>query len=403
MAIPYRFAMSPPPDPGADPGKYHEAIVQWFLENTFFRDFVYRNPPEKGGRGELGDAVVLFDDVVVMVQVKAQVSARDPIAWAKKAIRKATKQLSHTNRMLFGGHITELENSLLGKIEFDPDHFESRIGLIVLGQEGAPFLPEQITPEVAKSGFPVHVLSLRDFLLLMERFDTAADLVPYLEFRHDFRERLDRRVHAEELTLSKIADDVGEFLPIVIPGISDEMLGRSVRQFRLAASGAWRKSPDWRFGLAIDDIIAHLHDRDLSLDWNADTSLGELGKITAQLAWLTRDRRIALGKRLIKLSEHACDGEGHFFSIFQRKRGVAYVFLASGSERRERMRFLRYLVDSAHVEFDADAVVGVATDPIGSGRSYDLVYCEGPVSWESREFYQQHGSPFGPSAGQLFP
>ncbi len=353
--------------------------------------------------GELGDAVVLFDDVALMVQIKAQFSPRNPHDWAKKAIRKATKQLGHTNRRLFAGQSHELENELFGKIAFNREDFASRIGIIVLAQEGDPFLPEDAAPEIKGLGFPVHVLSLRDFLFLADRFDTAGDLVPYLEFRHDLRKRLDRRVHEEGLTLSEIADQIGEFLRIAIPGISNDMLQRSARQFRLAASGTWKESPDWRYGLAIDDIIARLHNRDPSLEWNSDTSPQEVGKITAQLAWLTRDRRIALGKRLIDLCEHACDGEGRFFPIFQRSRGVAFVFLASGDKRPERMRFLRYLVDSAHVEFDARAVVGVATEPIGNGRSYDLVHCEGPVSQQSREFYQQHGSPFSQSRAQLFP
>ncbi len=395
--------MTSPPVPGGDPGKYHEELVQWFLENTFFTDFLYRNPAERQGRGELGDAVVLFDDVALMVQVKAQFSPRDPLLWARKNIGKAAKQLHHTNRMLFGGRISELENPLFGKVQFDSAAYENRIGLIVVAQDAQPFSAEREVPELADLTFPVHVFSLRDFALIMDRFDTAGDLVPYLEFRHDFRERLDRRVHAEDLTLRGVADQIGEFLSRVRPGIAPEVLERSVRQFRLAATGAWKESPEFRFGLAIDDIIAHLHNRDMSLEWNSDLSRRELGKISAQLAWLTRDRRIALGKRLVNLCDHARDGTGHFFPFFQRTRGVAYVFLASGGPREDRMRFLRYLVDSAQVEFDARIVVGVATDPLGNGRSYDIVYCEGAVSSESRECYEKNGSPFGRPAGQLFP
>lgn len=68
----------------------------------------------------MGDAVVLFDDVALMVQIKAQFSRRDPLLWARKELKKAAKQLRHTNRMLFGGHVRELEDPLFGKVPFNP-------------------------------------------------------------------------------------------------------------------------------------------------------------------------------------------------------------------------------------------------------------------------------------------
>src|SRR2546426_1015000 len=97
-ALPLRFGMTPPPRPGGNPGDYEEALAQWFLEDTFFLDFVYRNPAGKGGKGELADAVLLFGDVALLVQVKAQFSARSPAIWAKKAIQKALGQLRFTHR-----------------------------------------------------------------------------------------------------------------------------------------------------------------------------------------------------------------------------------------------------------------------------------------------------------------
>jgi hypothetical protein len=200
VSSPSRFAMTPPPQPGGGPGKYHEALVQWLLEHTFFLDFVYRNPPEHRGRGELADAIVLFDDVALMVQVKAQFSQRAPVRWARKELKNALKQLRHTKRMLFGGHVHELENPPFGRVPFDASLYGRQIGLIVLAQPAAPFSGEAEVPELAQLDFPVHVLSLRDFLLLIERFDTASDLVPYLELRHDMRAALDRRVHAEAVT-----------------------------------------------------------------------------------------------------------------------------------------------------------------------------------------------------------
>jgi hypothetical protein len=36
-----RFGMSSPPEVGGQPGDYEERWAQWFLEQSFFRDFVY--------------------------------------------------------------------------------------------------------------------------------------------------------------------------------------------------------------------------------------------------------------------------------------------------------------------------------------------------------------------------
>ncbi len=42
-----RFGMSEVPKIGGQPGIYEEKWSQWFLERSFFRDFVYRNPRGK--------------------------------------------------------------------------------------------------------------------------------------------------------------------------------------------------------------------------------------------------------------------------------------------------------------------------------------------------------------------
>ena len=198
--------------------------------------------------------------------------------------------------MLFGGHVHELENPLFGKVPFNAGQYQSRFGLIVLAHEAEPFAAERVVPELAEIDFPVHVLSLRDFVMLMDRFDTAGDFVPYLEFCYDLRASLDRRVHAEEVTTQRVADRVGDLMKRYKPGIADDVLERSVRHFRLTASGALKDLPEWRYGQAIDDIIAHIHDNDICLPWSANATPGELEQVAAPLAWMTRDRRIAVCK-----------------------------------------------------------------------------------------------------------
>src|ERR1700686_2817854 len=90
-----RFRMTEVPQPGGRPGDYEERLSQWFLERSFFRDFTYRNPQKKKGE-ELADAVVLFDDVVLMVQIKTQCGRHDPMSWTTEKLLEAFQQLCKT-------------------------------------------------------------------------------------------------------------------------------------------------------------------------------------------------------------------------------------------------------------------------------------------------------------------
>jgi len=54
------LTVTDPPDVGGQPGDYEERWAQWFLEQSFFRDFIYRNPRAKKKGTELADALILW-------------------------------------------------------------------------------------------------------------------------------------------------------------------------------------------------------------------------------------------------------------------------------------------------------------------------------------------------------
>jgi len=68
------------------------------------------------------------------------------------------------------------------------------------------------------------------------------------------------------------------------------------------------------------------------------------------------------------------DGQVHDIPYFQGGSGVAFVFVASAQSREKRAKLLPYPVEAAQVEFNAEVVVGIATGPLGKGRSYDVCY-----------------------------
>ena len=367
-----RFGMSEVPQIGGPSGTYEEKWSQWFLERSFFRDFVYRNPRGRKKGQELADAVVLFDDVVLMVQVKAQCGRYDPISWATEKLREAFKQLCETHKNLVEGHIKKLKNDFYGEIGFDLHSFPNRIGLIILAHNSAPYIAAKLLPEILTAGFPIHVFSLRDFAMLASRFDTAGDLIIFLELRGDIAAKEIFSVQDEVANIERMIPHVEEVLRTHMSPTSPEVMQKTIRAFEEVATGKVLLSPEWKYGLVIDDMIARVHDVDPRLPWNKSKGRGSM-EVARFLGWLTRDRRIKLGKRIISACEAARDGKLHYFPHVQRSRGTACVYLVTSQTRPDRVKTLQFLVDYAHMKYRVRQCLGVATEPIGNGRSYDFV------------------------------
>src|SRR5882724_1203913 len=395
-----RFGMSDLPKLGGSPGDYEEKLSQWFLERSFFRDFTYRNPRGKKKGEELADAVVLFGDVGLLVQVKAQHGNREAAAWATEATLKALKQVQATHDNLKSGAIKKLKNDIYGEVEFDPASSPNLYGIIILAHESAPYDAQALVPEITQANFPIDVFSLRDVALLTHRFDTAGDFVNFVELRTDLRGSIRFLVNDEEKNLERMILHVRSIYAQHMQPITGEMLDKTVEAFRKSATGELLSLPEWKYGLAIDDMIARAHHKDPNLPWNVgqNSVSSAVGRF---LGWLTRDRRIKLGKRIIEKCERAAkDGQPHYFSHFQKARGTASVYLVTNLRSEERVNYLQFLVAYACFKYGANQCFGVVTEPIGSGRSYDFTLTRRELPPKSIQYFQSIEDPFG-SGGAL--
>jgi hypothetical protein len=388
-----RFGMTKVPQPGGHPGDYEERLSQWFLERSFFRDFTYRNPQKKKGE-ELADAVVLFDDVALLVQVKAQCGHHETKAWATEAMLKALKQVRATHNSLTSGAIKTLTNEVYGKLDFDPAKFPNMYGIIILAQRSVPFDPYQLVPELNESGLPLFVFSLADIELLTHRFDTAADFIHFIELRTDIGPDGSFRVNDEEKNLSRMIDLAPDIYKLRMQPISSEVLARSVEAFRHKASGELVQSAECGYGLAIDDMIARAHDVDPNLPWNP-RPVSTAADVARFLGWLSRDRRIKLGKRVLNACIKSAEtGEPEYFTHFQKARGTVAVYLVSGKPRHDRLKYLDFLVTYAHFKYQVKQSFGVATDAGVSGRSYDFIMTRKQLQPENIEYLRTIPDPF---------
>lgn len=387
-----RFGMSEVPKVGGQPGTYEEKWSQWFLERSFFRDFVYRNPRGKKKGQELADAVVLFGDVALLVQVKAQCGKHDPLSWATEKLLEAFKQLQKTHASLSGGEIKKLRNDFYGDIAFDPKSYPNQIGLIILTHDSEPYIAAKLAPELLTASFPIHVFSLKDFATIASRFDTAGDLITYLEMRGDVAAKEPFFVQDEVGNIARMLPHVESVLRAHMSPTRDEIMKKTVEAFERVATGKLVESPDWRYGLAIDDMIARAHNVDPGLAWN--TRAGAAIEVAQFLGWLTRERRIRLGKRIIAACEAARDGKVHYFPHIQESRGTACVYLVSSLSRADRVETLQFLVSYAHMKYGVSKCLGVATEPIGKGRSYDFVVTRRPPPRSLLEQLKTFDDPF---------
>ncbi len=389
-----RFGMTKVPELVGRPGDYEEKWSQWFLERSFFRDFVYRNPQFKKGQ-ELADAVVLFEDVVLMVQVKTQCGKHDPMSWAAEKLLEAFKQLCKTHDNLESGQIKKLTNDVYGDISFDPKCYPNRFGLIILAHDSEPYIATKLAPEILTAGFPVHVFSLKDFAVVTSRFDTAGDLINFLELRTDIAPKIQLFAQDETGNMTRMFPHVKDVYDKHLPGTSPEVLEKMAKRFEDVATGKMMESQDRIYSLSIDDKIARVHDVDPGLPWNENKADNRGSMEVARfLGWLTRDRRIRLGKRIISACEEAKDGKVQLLHHVQQSRGTVWITLVSSMSRPDRVKCLQFYVSYAHMKYGVKQCLGVATEPIGNGRSYDFIVTRTEPPKELIEQLKTFDDPF---------
>ena len=383
-----RFKMSAFPDPGGD--KYEERLTNWFLEGAFFRDFVYRDQKGKGERGDLADGLVLFDDTALFVQSKAQTGTKDGTAWAEKHIQKALKQVCYGERMLRERLVSHVVSDTLGPVSFDPDHYKKRIGLIVVDQvDTEPFVASDLVPEISQQTFPITVLSLADFLEISWRFDTAPDFLFYLEERRLLESSgMPFQVHREIDMVSTMLDSLPQRMRQYRPDITADVLVKSVDAFRRKVTGELHNSKEWKYSLLVDDIIAHLHDRDPDLPWNQEHSAQGTVATAELLSCLDRTRRAVIGEKLNRAARAAVDGDPQAFWHGTRFNRCCYVFLFSDLPRKERLGMANVYLLAAMAKSGMDIGLVVATNSVASGgRAYDVAVRFDPLTDSEREFH----------------
>ena len=372
-----RFEFTPIPSLTGNTGKDVESIIQWLLDFSLFKDFVYRNPEREKGK-EFSDAVVIYDDTVIIIQIKAQESPKDPIQWTEKHLQAAIKQLNGSYRMLRERIVTEFENEVLGtKIKIDLTKHKCIYGVIILAQCSQPYNPLNFISQNNWPNIPFNIFSLNDFEITCRRMTTAGDLICYIELRWDAIEKIKILINDEENNMLKMVP----LLPQLLSTDSLRKLELSKREntikiFSKKLKGEIISDPDFKYSLLVDDIISRAHDIDISVFGDSEDVKIFAHKIATCLGYLTRERRILIGKKILKFADKAKDGSIYKFVHLQKPIKQVYIYIFANINREDRGKYLEALCAAAQIKYGYDKVLGILTQPIGSGRSYDFVFLE---------------------------
>jgi hypothetical protein len=389
-----------------DLGTQTEDDVQRFVEHSFSADFVFRSPQHlKGGlQKETTDVFVLFDDVAMPIQVKAQAynadgsPREDDPNWTKRNLEKAVSQLKGAVRTIKAGQIVRLENNRRGAVQFSADMFRYVYGLVVLNHVSAPFDPVELVPEIADLGVPVHVLSFVDFYNLNRILDTPADLIEYFESRADVLiPTFHPKVHEEQAVFDYYIEHFEEVVSLRAKhhgdDISPDVFKHNGEVLRRIYRGDYAE--ELKASRFVDKIIDRTHQVDPSAPSPFEGGERDYVPIATYLGSLPRSRRAIYGKAFLDAIKRAGDTNDEAFAHFSSAhRSECLLFLASPrprEKRKERNTELHQLLWLLKATRQVRRAMGIVTEAgFGKGRSYDFVLIESdPQDVTSRPDYDE--------------
>jgi len=397
-----------------------EDAVQSTVENVFSSDFVFRSPRREKGK-EATDVLVLFDDVGLVIQVKARAisfpkenNTDNSLDWAAKYLEKAVRQVCGAIRAIKTNRVQYVENTRRGRIAFKKEEFPWLYGLVILHHSSESYDPTELVPAIREADVPIHILSFRDLWNLNNYLDTPVDIINYLEHRTDVLvPTLNPKVHEEQEAFTYYLGHLENIMAFRAKArgltFTAEDFKSYAQELRDIITG---KHPRPEAGLIIDKIIERIHDVDPSLGAINEKgqiipqcNKGEYAKIATELGKIPRVRRIAIGRLYLKLAKHAADsGKTCYRTIRSPKRSDCMLLVASPlpqGERKKRAEDLVAYTRLAKRYYQVYRAIGIATEPAGQmGSSFDLVLFKSPPVFDKSA--QKLGREiFGDDTGRL--
>lgn len=317
-------------------------------EKTFLEDWCYKNPLLPAGK-ELCDLLVVFDDVVIIWQLK-NVKLDDNGNFKDKDIQKNLRQLGGARRQLFElKQELVLSNPRRGKERFDPSGIKE-IFLIGAFFGEQPFL---IKPTENVSGHTVYVFTREFTEIVLNELDTISDFCEYLRAK---RNTLEGKVSC------------------IITGGEEELLAHYLRHNRsfdqlqnchvaMFNGGDWndlQKNEQYRAKKQFDEV-SYLWD---GIIGRAHESANpEYEFIARELARCNRFQRRFLSQAFLDAHRIASKAGRTFRRFFVSETAVhCFLFQDDPEPRENRRAHLAAMCHVARGKYPTKKVIGIATE-----------------------------------------
>lgn len=356
-------------------GKTAEKIVHDLALKTFLTDWCYLNPMLEPGK-ELCDLLVVFDDIVIIWQIKDLKLDKDG-KYKKAEVDKNLRQLAGARRELFDLKAkVELSNPRRGKEVFDPASIKKTFLVSVLLGEDEDYYSalEEI------KGLNVHVFT-RDFTqIALNELDTISDFCAYLQAKERFFTEKKRS--------------------LIVTGGEEELLGIYLREGRTfgpfeKADNVFLEAGIWE-GVQKDNRYIKKNEMDrISYGWDSIINRAHEGSsqyeiVARELARPNRFERRYLSKVFMEahVKAHEEDKADLLRRTMPTDDGITYCFLFADDPEpwKRRQAMLAGICYFARGKFPQNTkVIGIATEmKFRPTCSYDFVLIDKP-NWTEED------------------
>ncbi len=367
-------------------GYRSEDFVNYFLEPWFSGYWTFPNPKYKGG--EIADSLLLWGDVVFLIEVKERKGIKSNTGWARHVVAEDKAKILYWVERLKTEESVILKNKYR-EIEFPREKIKNYYGLIVLNHISEPYdVSKFLGDGSTEQKVAIQVISLADVFHLLRYINTPWDFVNYFESRYRLSQETSIKVHQEKTVFGqnlphmyhemrhKIgkgeADKWNEFMDEAIKVVNgdsqpgDPGLRRYASSFLIdsAIGGILYKAPKDRHGnYIIDDEFVSL--------------IKSVGKLTE----LNRLIRAFWGEKFLEKAERALEsGNDEYVTGQSPKREMSYGFIATSKTSKARGRLIIRIARNALLKNNQSEGIFIAASPEKIFATYQMF-----VNWLSKK------------------
>ncbi len=372
-------------------GHIIERLTGHFTGQFFMKDFVFLNPYYTSGgvKKELADLLLVLDDECCVLSLKGTDGEEKADDKLRRWLRKKTRQGSQSAKtgMQRLSKVRCMARNLWDEERtFDPGSLKTMASIVILECSQQPFGSIEFAVEQPKSQFPIHVISLDDFLNVVNWLGSIWDVFDYFSKRAAVRHTFTGINQERPLFAYYMLESKTDFLGFTH---ADKMQLGERHQLHLLDNLRNYEERD-RYAQYVNAVVHELHTRDPKLEEycpeefkgfvepeHRRTHYLEMAAMLNALPSSNKAYKAYIGRKLESLIKHLKDsGQADCFPhkrLYEKPVLVFAVF--SQVTQTELIRRAHEMLLAALYRFSTDEglVVGLDADDDTSGFHLQLV------------------------------